>query len=256
MTGCRDCNRTEFIRRAVAEAGRGLPGHRAGYAAPGRDGHDPARVRLAQRRARARRLRWRQPLELRVRRRHRAAPPRRPRPTRTSSSRSSSPAGSTGSLCSSRPATRRYYQLRPNLALPQTAGIAYSGDSRLRWNPAATSIATLYGEGKVSVIPAIGYADSDLSHFTSRHYWEVGATDAATTHRLARPLPRHRRDEPTTRCRGSRSTLRSSRRSRRPRCPSRPCKRRTSTASRCPGCRRTRLPRRCCRRPRTSAPCT
>jgi len=72
-----------------------------------------------------------------------------------------------------------YYQLRPNLALPQSAGIAYTGDSRLRWNPAATSIATLYGEGKVSAIPAIGYADSDLSHFTSRHYWEVGATDAA-----------------------------------------------------------------------------
>ena len=58
-------------------------------------------------------------------------------------------------------------------------GIPYTGDSRLRWNPAATSIATLYGEGKVSSIPAIGYADSDLSHFTSRHYWEVGATDAA-----------------------------------------------------------------------------
>jgi uncharacterized protein (DUF1501 family) len=73
----------------------------------------------------------------------------------------------------------RYYQLRPNLALPQTAGIAYTGDSRLRWNPAAASLATLYAEGKVSPIPAIGYADSDLSHFTSRHYWEVGATDAA-----------------------------------------------------------------------------
>ncbi len=72
-----------------------------------------------------------------------------------------------------------YYTLRPQLALPATSGIAYTGDSRLRWNPAAASIATLYGEGKVSPIPAIGYANSDLSHFTSRHYWEVGATDAA-----------------------------------------------------------------------------
>ncbi len=72
----------------------------------------------------------------------------------------------------------KYYALRPNLALGQTTGIAYTGDSRLRWHPAMSSIATLYGEGKVSVIPAIGYANSDQSHFTSRHYWEVGATDA------------------------------------------------------------------------------
>ena len=27
--------------------------------------------------------------------------------------------------------------------------------------------------------PGIGYADEDMSHFTSRHYWEVGATDAS-----------------------------------------------------------------------------
>ena len=28
------------------------------------------------------------------------------------------------------------------------------------------------------VFPGIGYADEDMSHFTSRHYWEVGATSA------------------------------------------------------------------------------
>ncbi len=31
------------------------------------------------------------------------------------------------------------------------------------------------------MFPGIGYADPDLSHFTSRHYWEVGATDAKLT---------------------------------------------------------------------------
>jgi hypothetical protein len=30
----------------------------------------------------------------------------------------------------------------------------------------------------MTVIPGIGYADPDMSHFTSRHYWEVGVTDA------------------------------------------------------------------------------
>ena len=39
-------------------------------------------------------------------------------------------------------------------------------------------IRRLHGEGKVSVMPAIGYTHPDQSHFTSRHFWEVGATDA------------------------------------------------------------------------------
>ena len=71
-----------------------------------------------------------------------------------------------------------YYSLRPNLALAQTAGTPFTEDSRLRWHPTASGLATLHGEGKVSVIPAIGYVNNDESHFTSRHYWEVGATDA------------------------------------------------------------------------------
>ena len=76
------------------------------------------------------------------------------------------------------PATdSRYYSLRPKLALPASAGIGFSEDSRLRWHPSAGSLAALHGEGKVSVLPGIGYDHPDKSHFTSRHYWEVGATD-------------------------------------------------------------------------------
>ncbi len=72
----------------------------------------------------------------------------------------------------------RYYSLRPKLALPASSGLAFAEDSRLRWHPSAESIATLHREGKVSVLPGIGYDHPDKSHFTSRHYWEVGATDA------------------------------------------------------------------------------
>jgi hypothetical protein len=39
-------------------------------------------------------------------------------------------------------------------------------------------LAQLHAEGKVSVLPAVGYTDPNESHFTSRHFWEVGATDA------------------------------------------------------------------------------
>jgi uncharacterized protein (DUF1501 family) len=69
-----------------------------------------------------------------------------------------------------------YYQYRPTLALPQSSGSVFGEDGRLHWHPSLTSLSQLHGEGKVSVIPAIGYTSPDKSHFTSRHYWEVGAT--------------------------------------------------------------------------------
>jgi uncharacterized protein (DUF1501 family) len=71
-----------------------------------------------------------------------------------------------------------YYSLRPNLAIPQTQGTAFLEDERLRWHPQAGALATLHAEGKVSVLQAIGYDNSDKSHFTARHYYEVGQTDA------------------------------------------------------------------------------
>lgn len=71
----------------------------------------------------------------------------------------------------------RYATLRPTLKLARGAGTPFSEDSRLEWTPAAAALATLHAEGKVSVAPAIGYTGPDQSHFTSRHFWEVGATD-------------------------------------------------------------------------------
>ena len=44
--------------------------------------------------------------------------------------------------------------------------------------PSLAALAQLYGEGRSRVLPAIGYTNADQSHFTSRHYWEVGATSA------------------------------------------------------------------------------
>lgn len=68
----------------------------------------------------------------------------------------------------------RYAQLRPSLALAPGAGTAFSEDPRLQWHPAAAALAALHAEQKVSVLPAIGYDRPDQSHFTSRHYYEVG----------------------------------------------------------------------------------
>jgi uncharacterized protein (DUF1501 family) len=71
-----------------------------------------------------------------------------------------------------------YAQYRPVLGLSPEAGPVFSEDTRLHWHPKAAPLAQLHGEGKVCAMPAIGYTDPDQSHFTSRHYWEVGATEA------------------------------------------------------------------------------
>ena len=67
-----------------------------------------------------------------------------------------------------------YRTLRPTLGL--SGGTPLAEDPRLFWHPATGGIAQLYGEHKVTVMPAVGYTHPDQSHFTSRHYWEVGAT--------------------------------------------------------------------------------
>jgi uncharacterized protein (DUF1501 family) len=74
-----------------------------------------------------------------------------------------------------------YHKLRPTLALAPGAGLAFTEDPRLHWHPAAKSFAALHDAEKVTVFPGIGYTSPDLSHFTSRHYWEVGATETSVT---------------------------------------------------------------------------
>jgi uncharacterized protein (DUF1501 family) len=71
-----------------------------------------------------------------------------------------------------------YRKLRPRLKLDASAGTQFAEDPNLYWHPSLKPFATLHGEGKVSVLPAVGYTHPDQSHFTSRHFWEVGATDA------------------------------------------------------------------------------
>ena len=68
----------------------------------------------------------------------------------------------------------KYASLRPSLAAKPGDGASFSEDPGLQWHPAAGPLATLHAEGKVSVFPAIGYDHPDQSHFTSRHYYEIG----------------------------------------------------------------------------------
>jgi len=71
----------------------------------------------------------------------------------------------------------RYKELRPVLGLTEGSGRVFTEDETLMWHPSATGLAELHEQGKVTVFPAIGYEPQDESHFTSRHYWEVGQLD-------------------------------------------------------------------------------
>jgi uncharacterized protein (DUF1501 family) len=87
----------------------------------------------------------------------------------------------------------RYVALRPTLKLAPGAGPAFAGDTRLQWHPSAQGLRELWDDASVgvAVAPAIGYASPNQSHFTSRHFWEVGSTDpTATTGWLGRYLDR------------------------------------------------------------------
>jgi uncharacterized protein (DUF1501 family) len=71
----------------------------------------------------------------------------------------------------------RYQQLRPTLRLTAQETLPFAEDPALRWHPQAVALDQLHQAGKVSVLPAVGYDGPDQSHFTSRHYWEVGELD-------------------------------------------------------------------------------
>ena len=70
-----------------------------------------------------------------------------------------------------------YQSLRPTIGLhlsDNPAPLTFAEDSNLFWHPSAASLRALHGEDKVTVFPAIGYASPNQSHFTSRHYYEIG----------------------------------------------------------------------------------
>ena len=86
----------------------------------------------------------------------------------------------------------RYATLRPRSRCRADPAYAFGEDPRLQLAPDGGAAARSPRAGKLSVIPAIGYADPNQSHFVSRHYWEVGDIDpAGRVGWLGRYLDRH-----------------------------------------------------------------
>ena len=104
----------------------------------------------------------------------------RRRATGACSSRSSSTAARLALAARPGPRPDATSSSAPTSRSSPATGPAWTEDPRLQWHPSAAPLHQLHGEGKVTVFPAIGYAGADQSHFTSRHYWEVGETNVRT----------------------------------------------------------------------------
>lgn len=94
----------------------------------------------------------------------------------------------------------RYADLRGGMRLEAPPALGATG---LGIHPALTEgtgggVKGLFEAGKVGFLPGIDYANPDLSHFHSRHFWETGLiTDRAAPGWLGRWLDRHgSRDNP------------------------------------------------------------
>lgn len=72
-----------------------------------------------------------------------------------------------------------YQQMRPTFNVGAPSASRQLNGTDLYWHASAQPLADLHTLGKVTVLPAIGYTHPDQSHFTSRHYWEVGELNPA-----------------------------------------------------------------------------
>jgi uncharacterized protein (DUF1501 family) len=172
---CNEFSRSSMLRRAAAEAGSGLPAIEPGMPLPAGTGLDrrafvarSVGLALAVYGAGSLRLPG---LENGILEAASAAPPTAPVLVSVFLD------GGVDTLSLLSPVgDPDYRRLRPKLALADS-GLRVGGDDRLRWHPSTPSFKTLHDEGKLTLVPAVGYRDADQSHFTSRHYWEVGATN-------------------------------------------------------------------------------
>jgi uncharacterized protein (DUF1501 family) len=173
---CNDFSRSKLLRRAVAEAGRGLPSIEPGMPLPAGTGltRQSFLLRSSGLALALYGLNGLRPGFIE----HGIASAAAASPTNPILVSIFLEGGVDG-LSALYPADDATYRaLRPKLRLDASAGPVFGEDSRLHWHPALVPLSRLHTQGKVAVLPAVGYTNADQSHFTSRHYWEVGATEA------------------------------------------------------------------------------
>src|SRR5205085_5992565 len=72
-----------------------------------------------------------------------------------------------------------YFNARSNIAIPQNKVLALTGNYKTGLHPSMTGLRTLYNEGKLSIVQAVGYPSPNFSHFRATDIWMSGS-DADT----------------------------------------------------------------------------
>ncbi|MBC7902736.1 MAG: DUF1501 domain-containing protein [Gemmatimonadaceae bacterium] len=70
-----------------------------------------------------------------------------------------------------------YYNARQNIAIPQNRVLTLNGNDKTGLHPSMTGLQTLYNEGKLAVIQAVGYPSPNFSHFRATDIW-MSASDS------------------------------------------------------------------------------
>ncbi|HTL06714.1 MAG TPA: hypothetical protein VL307_00610, partial [Chitinophagaceae bacterium] len=72
-----------------------------------------------------------------------------------------------------------YYNARTNIAIPQNKVLALNGNNKTGLHPSMTGMQTLFNEGKLAIVQAVGYPSPNFSHFRATDIW-MSASDANT----------------------------------------------------------------------------
>ena len=70
-----------------------------------------------------------------------------------------------------------YYNARKNIAIAQNKVLPLNGTSKTGFHPSMTGMQTLYNEGKLAVVQAVGYPQPNFSHFRATDIW-MSASDS------------------------------------------------------------------------------
>ncbi len=72
-----------------------------------------------------------------------------------------------------------YYNARTNIAIPQNKILRLNGNTNTGLHPAMTGMQTMFNEGKLNVVQAVGYPSPNFSHFRATDIW-MSASDSNT----------------------------------------------------------------------------
>src|ERR1700730_8285239 len=70
-----------------------------------------------------------------------------------------------------------YFNARSNIAIPQNKVLPLSGTHKTGLHPAMTGLQTMYNEGQLAVVQAVGYPSPNFSHFRATDIW-MSASDS------------------------------------------------------------------------------